>query len=324
MVLLSVVIPVYNTEKYLKACLDSVLRQTCGDVEIIVIDDGSTDGSSDILSQYEKRHAPKIRTVHQENKGIGAVRNRGLTEACGKYIAFIDSDDCIDAEYCEALCRKAEEDDLDIAVCDYYEVNERTGEKAYRKIPQFEITNLCEEPSLLFHINTSPWNKIYRTDMLRENQIFFPENVKYEDVGFTLKAVACAAKIGKVDLPLVHYLIREGSETKVMDRKVYDIFSVLEDIRQFFEAGQMSKALGEYLEWFCINRLMVYNIQQRYQENAEDADRFIEESFAYLERHFPQWRKNRQYIEKNGLLKRCLKSHKLIMKNYIKIFRRVK
>ena len=322
--LLSVIIPVYNTEKYLEACLDSVLGQTCGDIEAIVINDGSTDGSASILSRYEERYPGKIRAVHQDNRGIGAVRNRGIIEARGKYIAFIDSDDRIDVKYCEALCRKAEEGSLDMAVCDYYEVDEKTGEKAYVKVAQFEPTDLNKEPRLLFDINTSPWNKIYRTDMLRERQICFPENVKYEDVGFTLKAIASAARIGKVDLPLVYYLIREGSETKVMDRKVYDIFSVLDDIRQFFGAGQMSEELREYVEWFCINRLMVYNIQQRYQKSAEDADRFIEESFSYLERHFPEWRRNRQYMKKDGILKRILKNNRFIMKSYVKIARRDK
>ena len=100
--LLSVIIPVYNTEKYLEACLDSVLGQTCGDIEAIVVNDGSTDGSASILSRYEERYPGKIRAVHQDNRGIGAVRNRGVIEARGKYIAFIDSDDRIDVTYCEA------------------------------------------------------------------------------------------------------------------------------------------------------------------------------------------------------------------------------
>lgn len=317
--LLSIIVPVYNTAKYLEKCLDSIVNQTLKDIEIIVINDGSKDQSDKILEKYEKMYPEILRVIRQTNHGIGYTRNQGIQAAKGKYITFIDSDDAIEPEYCEKMCQKAEAEQLDFTVCDYYEVYEATGEQKYWKVTSFDVTNLKESPRLLFDINISPWNKIYKTELLRQHDIRFPEKVKYEDTIFVLKYMAVSQRIGKVDEPLVDYLIREGSETTMMDKRVFDIFYVLEEVCSFLKSMDYYANIKEYLEWFCVNRISVYNIQQRFQREWKDAEKFIEEGFQYLEKNFPGWRKNRLYLQNNGFSKRVLKSNKLVMKLFVKI-----
>lgn len=173
MVLLSFIVPVYNTEKYLEKCLNSILNQTCKDFEVIVINDGSKDDSDKILKKYEEKYSEQLRVIRQENHGIGYTRNKGIELAAGKYITFIDSDDAIEPTYCEKLCGMAEKNNLDMVVCDYYEVYEMSGEKKYWEVVDFGVTDLKDTPKLLFEINSSPWNKIYRTELLKKMKLDF-------------------------------------------------------------------------------------------------------------------------------------------------------
>ena len=323
MVALSIVVPVYNTEKYLNKCLDSILAQSIDNYEVIVINDGSKDSSEQILKEYEARYPDIIKVIHQENHGIGYTRNVGIRNSKGKYITFIDSDDAILPNYCEALLKKAEESNLDMVVCDYYDVSEKTGHKTRVPISNFDDTNIEKSPNLLFDINSSPWNKIYRTELLRKYNIFVPENVKYEDVLFVLKVLSVARQVGKVEEALVDYLIRDGSETKVMNKRVFDIFIIFSELKQYFEDHGMFGVLKECFEWFCINRVTVYSIQQRYQKDWKDAKLFIERGYSYLEEFFPDWRKNKYYLQSNSILKRMLKNYKWVMYIFVKLTRKV-
>ena len=320
--LLSVIVPVYNTEKYLRACLDSILAQTCQSFEIIIINDGSTDGSGDILKEYENKYIDKVKVIYQENSGIGYTRNRGIEEANGKYITFIDSDDTIEPTFCERLCLQAEKYNLDMVVSDYYEVNENTGKKSIFKVSDFNITNLKESPYLLFNINSSPWNKIYKREMLINANIRFPETLKYEDVLFVLEAIDRSQKIGKVSMPLVNYLIREDSETTVMDLKVFDIFQILDRLKDYFIESSNYEFVNEYLEWFVINRITVYCLQQRYQKDIKAAEKFIDQGYSYLRDNYVSWKKNHMYIKSNSISKRIIKNNRWIVKFYVKIARK--
>lgn len=317
--LLSIIVPVYNTEKYLRECLDSIIKQTCDSIEIILINDGSTDGSGMIMQEYKQKYPDLIRVINQENHGIGYTRNKGIGLANGKYITFIDSDDTIENDYCERMCEKAEAESLDMVVCDFYEVDEKSHEKKCIDLLHFEKTDIKHSPELIFEINSSPWNKVYRTELVKESGVRFPEELKYEDAVYLLKFMGICNSIGKVDKPLVNYLIRVGSQTTSMNKKVFDIFQVLEEICSFYSNLSYYDATKVYLEWFCINRITVYNIQQIYQKRKDDGMKFIEAGFAYLSKRWPEWKKNRLYIQNNCFLKRILKGHKSVAKIFVKV-----
>ena len=134
---ISVILPVYNTSKYLHACLSSLLNQTFHDFEIVAINDGSTDDSLSILQDFANKDS-RIRIIDQKNQGIGAARNLGIQLANGTYIAFIDSDDTLELRMLECLYKKAVEESLDIVVCDYIEYEETSKKEEQIALPTFE------------------------------------------------------------------------------------------------------------------------------------------------------------------------------------------
>lgn len=318
MPLVSIIVPVYNTSTYLKECLDHLVNQTLKDIEIIVINDGSTDQSDQLVRSYLKNYS-NIFYYSRENHGISYTRNQGINMASGKYLMFVDSDDYIANDACEKLVQTAEKTNSEVVVCDFYEFN--TSSKTKNQLPDFEMTSLSQTPSLLFDINSSPWNKLYLRSFVIEHHIQFPVGLKYEDTVFVLQALYHAKKICKCKEPLVYYRVREGSETMVMNEKVFDIFPILDQINKIF-ADNQDELLQSYLAFFNINRLTVYNLQQAYQPDVKTADRFISESFAYLDTHFPTWRQNVPFRQRNSLVKRILKSSPWLTRQTVSIMRK--
>jgi glycosyltransferase involved in cell wall biosynthesis len=204
MVKVSIIVPVYNAEKYLKKCLDSIVNQTLKDIEIICIDDGSTDNSLVIINDYAQRDF-RVKVLHQENAKQGAARNRGMKIACGEYIGFIDSDDWIDLDYFEKLYNTAKKYDSDIALATNVRIGGRKRTKKRLQIVEekyvtelqekFDITYVCKNPC--------PTNKIYRRSMLECNSIVWAEGCYCEDKLFVTQAVYFAN--GVVAVPSINY-----------------------------------------------------------------------------------------------------------------------
>ena len=200
---ISVIVPVYNVEKYLKRCLDSIINQTFKDIEIICINDGSTDNSGEILNSYAQKDK-RIKIIEQTNSGLSAVRNKGIDIASGEYISFIDSDDWIDKNFYENLYNAACKNDADIAACGIIRLSE------YRKkyLLQFEKEITLENPDKKFEICDIPdinyvWNKIYKLDKIRKYNLKFLEGYVYEDVLFTPQTVFYLKKL--VTVPDTYY-----------------------------------------------------------------------------------------------------------------------
>ena len=183
----SIIIPVYNCQRFLKRCLDSVLKQTLKEIEIIIINDGSTDNSERIIKSYKDE---RIKYIYQNNKGVSTARNKGLEISKGKYVGFIDSDDWIDDDFYEKLYNSAEKYAADIAVSEIIRLH-KFNKKYYLKFQNETVTNKADEK---FHLCDVPeksyvWNKIYRLDSLKYHNILFEENKIYEDVVFTPEAL---------------------------------------------------------------------------------------------------------------------------------------
>ena len=199
----SIIVPVYNTEKFLDTCLSSLVNQTLNDIEIICINDGSTDNSLDKINSYAQKDS-RIKVINQENKKQGAARNSGLRAATGEYIGFVDSDDWVDLNYYERLYNTAKKYNSDIALA----ANIRIGNGKTKKrldITKEEVANTLQEKIDIGNQakNPCPTNKIYRHSMLKDNNITWPEGVYCEDKLFTIKAVYYANSI--VTVPGVSY-----------------------------------------------------------------------------------------------------------------------
>ena len=175
----SIIIPVYNSEKYLENCINSVLDQTEQDYELILINDGSKDSSKKIMTDYKNKYPDKIRIFNQENRGIGETRNRGIKEAEGKYIFFIDNDDTIKKDYLETYLNEAEKNDCNIVLGGYETVDEN-GKIIGKTIPQ-------NVPWSFLRI-IMPWAKIYKKDFLIKNNLNFLDTKLGEDVSLNIPA----------------------------------------------------------------------------------------------------------------------------------------
>ena len=213
----SVIIPVYNREKYLKQCLDSVINQTLQDIEIICIDDGSTDRSLKVLNEYGKKDG-RIKILNQENQGPGLARNSGLKIARGEYIGFVDSDDWIDLNFYETLFTEAKKQDADLARTLYvYEFQEHSkkdniNKTILEKKSKGELLNVNEHSVVI-------WNAIYKREYLQKNNIYFDNLQGVEDVPFTAKATYYSKKTVPVTGTYYHFRTEVENKVTIFNKK---------------------------------------------------------------------------------------------------------
>ncbi|MBO5436511.1 MAG: glycosyltransferase [Thermoguttaceae bacterium] len=206
----SLIIPVFNAEKYLAQCLDSAIRQTLRELEIICIDDGSTDSSAEILKQYAVRDS-RIRVIHQENGGPGpsAARNRGLDAAHGEFIAFMDADDWCEPEMCETAYSLAVQHNAEIAQFNFYRIKNNII-KPWKKCPKGPriFTTLRERYETVEMLSGAVWVRLYKKSLLDQWHIRFPEKMVFEDNYFALFAALRAERITHIGDILYNY--RQG------------------------------------------------------------------------------------------------------------------
>lgn len=211
---ISIIVPVYNVESVLERCLDSLIGQTLHQIEIICVDDGSTDRSPEILARYAERE-PRMRCMRQTNQRQGAARNRGFEVATGEYVLYIDSDDWIDPAYCETLYEAARRHDADIACCSFLK-HRRQGT---RRVAWYEEERCYEQLVERFAVTNCPpdfyiMNKFFRRSLLANLEIRFPERVQYEDVEFLMRALGEMPRLVTVPGICYHLVSRQGSTTK--------------------------------------------------------------------------------------------------------------
>ena len=312
---ISIIVPVYNAEKYLKKCLDSLVNQTKKELEFILINDGSTDKSEEIIKTYKDK---RIKYFKNKNQGIGKTRNFGIEKSSGKYLMFLDSDDYFSSDACEILYKEAEKEKADLIVFDYYRVEK--GNLNEVKIESFNATNIKADSSLLLKINLGPCNKIYKTDLIKNNGIKFEESLKYEDTLFVVKAIYNAQKIIKLNRFLHYYMIHEKSETTVRDERVFDILKIVDKIRKYLKNDELIK---DSVDKLTVKILTNYTIQQRYQSDKNIAMKFIDSAFDYLSENVPDY-KNNKYYSGRSFVKRTIEKSKTLTKVYIQLYRTVK
>ena len=202
----SVVVPVYNTSRFLRQCVDSLINQTWKDVEFIFVDDGSTDGSLEILKEYQKRDA-RIKVLEQKNLHAGVARNNGMKQATGKYIIFLDSDDYFDLTLLEKAFRCAEKNRAEIVVFGHYCYDDqtRTLKKYFFQAREgvFSGEMLGEKVFSTFYV--VPWNKFFLRSFIEKHHLEFQTILRHNDVYFGMLSVALAERIVCINKPLVYY-----------------------------------------------------------------------------------------------------------------------
>jgi glycosyltransferase involved in cell wall biosynthesis len=214
---ISVIIPIYNVEQYLKRCVDSVLRQKEVSLEVILVDDGSTDFSGKLCDDYATKN-PNVKSLHIENSGPATAKNRGYDIAKGNYVAFIDSDDEIKQDMFSIMLKSGYQHNADIVCCNYIQVDEDGNISHTEHTGQEYILNQEEALKAILikdKIYLQCWTKIYKREMLESNQIRNTEGLKTEeDFIYNIQAFACSQTVCIVDNPLYIYTHRNKSLSK--------------------------------------------------------------------------------------------------------------
>lgn len=242
----SIIVPVYNVEKYLGQCLDSLLNQTFKDFEIICIDDGSTDQSLQVLKYYEKQDT-RVIVIKQNNKGAGATRNFGLHFARGKYLFFLDADDFFEPKMLETCVKTMDEEQSDIVIYRAQKYDQQTGKVSV--IPDGEKAACCphyspfsphEVSKYLYNIcRVAPWNMMYRHSFVRNKVLKFQEITRNNDLAFYIQALAQADKISIVKQIFVNYRVNMGNSLQQTADKSPLLFweAFIEAKKRLLDAG---------------------------------------------------------------------------------------
>ena len=306
----SLIVPVYNTSKYLEKCINSLINQTLDDIEIIIINDGSTDNSEKIIKKFNDK---RIKYIAKQNEGIGKTRNLGIEKATGEYLAFVDSDDYLSIDFCEKMYTKATSDNCDIVICNFFEVRHNL---IGIKFNDFKDTNLKKYPELINNINLGPCNKIYKKELFENKDNRFVENLKYEDAPFVVKMLISAKKIGKIGDYLTYYVIHENSETTIRDKRIFDIIPItdiiIKDLKRINHPNDSLVSIAVMI-------LTDYTIQQGYVKNTKDRHKFINDAFDYLHNLDTHWKKC-SYLKKFSGIKKIIKTNKLLTMLYCDLY----
>lgn len=289
--LVSVIIPIYNVEKYLAECLDSILAQTLKNIEIICMNDGSTDLSGDILTQYAAKDS-RIFVLNQDNQGQSATRNNALDLARGKYVSFVDSDDLIAPEMLEELYNRAEKLNTDITFCNRTIYNQDENKKInlpfWRKLKADDAVEEDDNLPETFNVNriydyimtTScyPWGKLIRRDFLTKHNIKFVKGLIYEDVIYFIDLMMAKPSMTYLNKPFYTYRILSTSTCRKVSDKQFDIFKVINHIATTLKANGLEQRLKRNL-YYLTNYDLTHNYyvipENRREEYSKRVEKYL-------------------------------------------------
>ena len=288
LVKVSVIMPVYNAEDYLRPAIDSVLDQTLREIELICVDDGSTDHSLEIIKEYRKNDA-RVRIITENNAGPSIARNKGLARARGEYIVFLDADDFSELTMLEELYELAERERLDIAIAKYDIYNDRHA-RFEQNIPSdhgeiFEggaVVSKNTYPDYILQCTTAyVWNKMWRHSFLTEKELTFDQDLRvFEDTYFVVTALSLADRVGKVQKVLTHHRVYSDQNKNKLFRKYHSQVPVLyAKIKEFLRGHGMYSPLSQsYLNLSCSRCYKIYNMLWR--DAKEDFWNALHDTYA--------------------------------------------
>ena len=316
---ISVIMPVYNVEKYLIKSLDSLVNQTLKDIEIIVVNDGSTDNSKKIIEIYKEKYQDKIKYLEKPNGGLSDARNFGIPHATGEYIAFLDSDDYVELDTYEKMYNKAKEENADMVECDFiWEYPDK------RKIDNGIIYNGKKE--MLTYARVVAWNKLIKRDLLEKYKIEFPKGLRYEDVEFFYKMVPYYNKVSFVKEPLIHYIQRESSISKVQNERTKEIFEVLDNVINYYKNKNLYNEYKDELEYTYSRLLLCSSLFRMVKiKDKKVKKELLNATWTKLNEKFPNWKKNKILKENKSMKNLYMKTiNRITYKMYCAIFSVVK
>ena len=284
----SVIVPFYNVEGYIGRCLDSLVKQTLDDIEIILVNDGSKDRSKIVVDKYLKEYPEKIVYLEKENGGLSDARNYAIPYAKGEYIAFLDSDDYVEYTMYKDMYELAKKENSDMVECDFY------WEYPYKnKTKEDKGLIYNGKKEMIEKVRVVAWNKLIKKDILEKSKIIFPKGYRYEDVEFTYKLVPYLDKVSFLKKPCVHYIQREGSISNNQNERNKEIFDVLGHVIGFYKENNLYEEYKDELEYiyiryaFCSSLLRIVKIKD---QNIQQ--KLLDLTWEKVNTTFPKWKKN--------------------------------
>ena len=301
MIKVSVIVPVYNVERYLARCLDSLVNQTLQEIEIITVDDCSPDRSIDILCDYEARYPGKVKVIQSpENRRQGGARNLGMRASQGEFIGFVDSDDWADPKMYEKLYNRAIETGSDVADCDYYlAFSDHLVEARSNPEKQCGLLDLEKKRSLVINPGRT-WTKIYARELLIGKNIFFPEHLFYEDNEVMPIIMASASSLAKVPECLYFYHVGSGNST-TEKRNSYHHFDRLQtsiNMRQHFINRGIYETFKDEIDYRFIKLYYINTIPLCMNKFDPPEINYLKIIRDYMKLNFPNYRKNPYFKRK--------------------------
>lgn len=276
--LISIVIPCYNVEKYVKQCIDSIKKQTYKNIEVLMIDDGAKDDTAKVIKQNIKDDS-RFKYYKKKNGGLSDARNYGLKYIKGKYVCFIDSDDWIKKDYVKKLYDAIESGDFDVSICNY--ISKFVDKEEYSDIKKFHIEN---------YIMPNAWNKMYKSEIF--NDLIFPTGKWYEDLGtFPIINMDYPNYI-IIDDCLYYYRQNSNSIMNTVDDRIYDIYYDIDRVEKYAKENNYYDKYHDHLEVMNIYHVLIGTIYRK-SFDKKFTIKDIKEIKKYVTEKYPNWYKNK-------------------------------
>lgn len=283
---ISVIIPAYNVEEYIGRCLDSILEQTYQNFEVIIVNDGSNDNTSNVLAEYAKKYPQKIIHIDQENAGAAAARNNAMKSATGDYIAYIDSDDYMDKDYFETLITNSDNGKMDAVLSGYRKVNEDGKILLTKKLKDYDWSKF---------IIPTPWARIYKREFILKNNIDYIDNNIGEDIYFTLIAMFATKNVKILDYIGYNYFFNNESlsNSKQKDFRKLNIFNLLNKCYDALKDRNLLEENFQTIEFFFYRYIIWFLLFSSKKQSNKDINLEYDKLFSWLEERFPKYKKNK-------------------------------
>lgn len=290
---LTIVAAVYNLEKYLPRCLDALVNQTLQEIEILCVDDGSTDSAPQIIEDYQKRYPEKIKVFHKENGGEFTTRNYGLERATGEYVTFVDTDDYVEKDWAEKLYNAAKENEADLAVCAFERIDLKTNKVVATNMTNFgnTVKEINSKDDYLLFINPAPWNKVYKREKIKDLR-FLP----FRGFNDTMFLASCYTKMNKIAfIPdvLYHYYLRYDSQIHtVNENDVKNLKKYLLEVKELYKKTGKYEEMKYILDTFAFLHLGTSVMYRVSYDKTVNMKEMLKETIKYLDENFSNWRKS--------------------------------
>ena len=290
---LSIVAAVYNLEKYLPRCLDALVNQTLQEIEILCVDDGSTDSAPQIIDEYAKKYPNKVKAFHKPNGGEFTTRNYGLERATGEYVTFVDTDDQVELTWAEKLYNTAKQNDADLAVCGFERIDLNTNKVVSTNMTNFgqTVKEINNKDDFTLFINPAPWNKVYKREKVKDLR-FLPFR-GFNDAMFLASCYTKMKKIAFVPEPLYHYYLRYDSQIHTVNKQdVENLKKYLLEVKKLYRETNKYEEMKYILDTFAFLHLgtsVMYRVSYDKEVNMKN---MLKETIKYLDENFSNWRKS--------------------------------